>query len=130
MILQPRIKDTITSIVWNYGQADGTVSSWSPDFVKSKGEGQIFLLHGTPGVGKTCTAECVADYMQKPLLPISCADIGVSSAEVQNNISKYFQLGKKWGAVVLIDEADVYLEQRSPAQLERNSLVSGEPLDY
>ena len=26
---------------------------WSADFVQNKGEGQIFLLHGKPGVGKT-----------------------------------------------------------------------------
>ncbi|KAI2616004.1 hypothetical protein GGR54DRAFT_649669 [Hypoxylon sp. NC1633] len=30
------------------------------DFVKNKGQGRTFLLHGSPGVGKTCTAECVA----------------------------------------------------------------------
>lgn len=29
---------------------------WSADFVKGKGAGLIFLLHGKPGVGKTCTA--------------------------------------------------------------------------
>jgi ATP-dependent Lon protease len=30
--------------------------SWAADFVKGKGNGLIFLLHGPPGVGKTCTA--------------------------------------------------------------------------
>lgn len=29
---------------------------WSADFVRGKGNGLIFLLHGKPGVGKTCTA--------------------------------------------------------------------------
>jgi hypothetical protein len=29
---------------------------WNADFVKGKGHGLIFLLHGRPGVGKTCTA--------------------------------------------------------------------------
>jgi DNA polymerase III delta prime subunit len=29
---------------------------WSADFVKGKGNGLIFLLHGSPGTGKTCTA--------------------------------------------------------------------------
>ena len=29
---------------------------WAADFVKGKGSGLIFLLHGKPGVGKTCTA--------------------------------------------------------------------------
>jgi Cdc6-like AAA superfamily ATPase len=31
-------------------------ASWTADFVKGKGNGLIFLLHGQPGVGKTCTA--------------------------------------------------------------------------
>jgi hypothetical protein len=29
---------------------------WAADFIKGKGHGLIFLLHGRPGVGKTCTA--------------------------------------------------------------------------
>jgi len=28
---------------------------WSADFIPGKGEGQIFLLHGPPGTGKTYT---------------------------------------------------------------------------
>lgn len=27
--------------------------AWAADFIENKGEGQIFLLHGSPGVGKT-----------------------------------------------------------------------------
>jgi Cdc6-like AAA superfamily ATPase len=33
-----------------------TTAAWSADFVRGKGTGLIFLLHGKPGVGKTCTA--------------------------------------------------------------------------
>lgn len=33
-----------------------TREPWSADFVKGKGNGLTFLLHGKPGVGKTCTA--------------------------------------------------------------------------
>lgn len=35
---------------------------WDADFVKGKGTGLIFLLHGGPGVGKTCTAGMVLVY--------------------------------------------------------------------
>ena len=31
-------------------------SSWSADFVEGKGKGNIVLLHGPPGVGKTYAA--------------------------------------------------------------------------
>lgn len=39
---------------------DNKQKTWSADFIQNKGEGQIFLLHGPSGVGKTYTAECIA----------------------------------------------------------------------
>ncbi|PMD40825.1 P-loop containing nucleoside triphosphate hydrolase protein [Hyaloscypha variabilis F] len=124
LILPGDVKNTIQSIIWSYKQPGDEVKAWSADFIQEKGEGQIFLLHGTPGVGKTCTAEIVADYMRRPLLPLTCGDMGITASEVQHNINKYFELGERWGAVILMDEADIYLEQRASDQLERNSLVS------
>lgn len=40
--------------------------------VRGKGKGVIILLHGVPGVGKTSTAECVAEYTERPLFSITC----------------------------------------------------------
>jgi SpoVK/Ycf46/Vps4 family AAA+-type ATPase len=56
LILPEDIKQTIQSVAWSYKQPEVELKAWSADFIKEKGEGQIFLLHGTPGVGKTCTA--------------------------------------------------------------------------
>lgn len=56
LILRADIKNTIQSIIWSYKQSASELKAWSADFIQEKGEGQIFLLHGTPGVGKTCTA--------------------------------------------------------------------------
>ena len=53
LVLEDEIKDTIEALVCNYAQRDSTVASWSKDFVRDKGEGRIFLLQGSPGVGKT-----------------------------------------------------------------------------
>lgn len=44
---------------------------------------------------------------------------------MEQQLSKWFRLAEKWGAVMLIDEADVYLERRVVSDLKRNSLVSG-----
>jgi signal recognition particle GTPase len=40
----------------NKHEEKSELDMWSADFVKGKGNGLTFLLHGTPGVGKTCTA--------------------------------------------------------------------------
>jgi hypothetical protein len=53
LVLESEIKDTIEALVCNYAQTDSKVDSWGKDFVRDKGEGRIFLLHGSPGVGKT-----------------------------------------------------------------------------
>lgn len=41
-----------------------TLPPWSADFIQGKGQGQIILLHGRPGVGKTCTAGKAASGIQ------------------------------------------------------------------
>lgn len=43
---------------------------------------------------------------------------------VEKNLQAGLDLATGWNAIVLIDEADVFLEQRSTSDLERNSLVS------
>jgi hypothetical protein len=73
-------------------------------------------------------AECVSDLTQRPLLPLTCGDLGSNAADVQRKLDAFFELGERWGAVILLDEADIYLEQRSHENLERNSLVSGKKL--
>jgi hypothetical protein len=98
---------------------------WAADFVQGKGEGMIFLLHGKPGVGKTYTAECIAEYTRRPLLSLTCTDIGTNPLSIESKLTYWFKLAKHWGAILLIDEADIYMELRITAHLERNNLVAG-----
>lgn len=94
------------------------------DLVRGKGKGLIILLHGEPGVGKSSTAECVAEFTHRPLFQITCGDIGESADEVERRLEDHFQLAHKWGCVLLLDEADVFLEARSKTDLKRNAIVS------
>lgn len=43
---------------------------------------------------------------------------------MENELSKYFRLAEAWNAIMLIDEADVFLERRAANDLLRNSIVS------
>ncbi|KAJ5178623.1 ATPase AAA-type core [Penicillium coprophilum] len=98
--------------------------AFSSDFIQGKGEGQILLLHGPPGTGKTLTAESVAEYTGRPLLSITAADLGHEPVPLEKNLLRFFRDARHWNAIVLLDEADVYLETRSAQDLRRNSIVS------
>ncbi|KAJ5940511.1 hypothetical protein N7516_000679 [Penicillium verrucosum] len=98
--------------------------AFSSDFIQGKGEGQILLLHGPPGTGKTLTAESVAEYTGRPLLSITAADLGHEPVPLEQNLLRFFRNARHWNAIVLLDEADVYLETRSAQDLRRNSIVS------
>lgn len=43
---------------------------WSPEQVDGKGTGRIVILHGVPGLGKTYTVECLAEWSGKPFIII------------------------------------------------------------
>ncbi|RYP71351.1 hypothetical protein DL771_004839 [Monosporascus sp. 5C6A] len=97
---------------------------WTADFVEQKGNGLIFLLHGGPGVGKTFTAECIAHSLERPLMVLTTSDIGTQPETVEQRLERNFKRAKSWNAVLLIDEADVFLAQRSISDLHRSSLVA------
>lgn len=121
LVLDPGVKLTVKALIGKFASTDGKVSPWPNDFVRNKGEGRIFLLHGSPGVGKTCTAECVAELTRRPLLSITSGDL---IPNVERNLAYFLTLGERYGALVLLDEADVYLEARRTRDLKRNALVS------
>ncbi|KAK2808761.1 hypothetical protein FQN50_004433 [Emmonsiellopsis sp. PD_5] len=116
-------KETIKAIAKTYADG-GQAELFSADFIHGKGEGQIFLLHGPPGTGKTLTAESVAEYTKRPLLSITAADLGHEPTELEKNLLRFFRDANNWDAIVLLDEADIYLERRSINDLRRNSIVS------
>lgn len=95
------------------------------DLIRGKGKGVVILLHGAPGVGKTATAEAVAQTFGRPLFPITCGDLGFAPDTVESSLSEIFRLAHLWNCVLLFDEADVFLTARSPTDIKRNALVSG-----
>ena len=94
------------------------------DVIEGKGKGLIILLGGPPGVGKTLTAESVAERMRVPLYTMGALDFGVVAAHAESALARILKMVTGWNTVLLLDEADVFLEQRTTHDLERNKLVS------
>lgn len=84
----------------------------------------IGLLAGLLGVGKTLTAEAVAEIAHCPLHIISSGELGESSTSVQRKLSEVLMIDKAWGAVLLLDEADVFMAKRDDMSLTRNAITS------
>ncbi|KIL93768.1 hypothetical protein FAVG1_02329 [Fusarium avenaceum] len=119
LVVQEETKVLIQAVVTNQLR-----TAENADLIQGKGNGLFILLHGGPGTGKTLTAESVAEVAEKPLYRVTCGDIGTKAEDVEQYLNVVLHLGKTWGCVVLLDEADIFLEQRSLVNLERNALVS------
>jgi hypothetical protein len=106
------------------GQITGSIDAKAFDIIEGKGQGLVILLHGPPGVGKTLTAETIALATGRPLLTVSVAEIGVDYQEAERNLTDVFVDAARWEAVLLMDEADVFAEERNKGEFERNALIS------
>ncbi|KAJ2989127.1 hypothetical protein NUW58_g3627 [Xylaria curta] len=123
--LDQTYKDLIEALVESHQVNQATATKQVKDFVDDKGRGLVLLLHGPPGVGKTLTAETIAEKTGKPLFIVSVAEIGLNASQAERNLEKLFMLATKWEAILLIDEADVFLETRgATSSASRNALVS------
>lgn len=93
------------------------------DIIQGKSGGSIFLLHGPPGIGKTLTAEAIAEVLHKPLYYVTMGELGTDPETMEIRLGEILTLCASWDALVLIDEADVFLEKRSTSDVLRNAMV-------
>lgn len=135
--------DKISSIIWNdaafpnlmlpsgyknlilsFVEGQSTNKCVFDDIIEGKGLGIIMLLVGHPGTGKTLTAEAVADKVRKPLYVLSAGELGQEAGDIESRLSTVLELAKIWDAVLLFDECDVFLQERSMSHLAHNEIVA------
>jgi len=82
------------------------------DIVEGKSGGTTVLCAGPAGVGKTLTAEVYSEIIQRPLYRVHSGQLGLNVAEMEIALKDTLTRAQRWGAVMLIDEADVYIKRR------------------
>jgi len=82
------------------------------DIVAGKSGGTTVLCAGPPGVGKTLTAEVYAEIIERPLYRVHSGQLGLNAAAMEGALKQALMRAQRWGAVMLIDEADVYIKRR------------------
>ncbi|KAG6874901.1 hypothetical protein C0992_006053, partial [Termitomyces sp. T32_za158] len=119
LVLPSDRKDLLRSLVEAHHRELGF-----DDFIKGKGHGLVINLFGPPGVGKTFSAEATSEHVRRPLYVVGGGDLGTRAADMDVTLERIFDVATAWKAIVLIDEADIFLEQRSFHELERNAMVA------
>lgn len=92
------------------------------DIVKGKASGIIILCSGKPGTGKTLTAEVYSEVAKRPLYTVQCSQLGTDPGALEEHLLTVLRRAMRWRAILLIDEADVYIHERG-ADLEQNAIV-------
>lgn len=69
-------------------------------------------------------AQPVADRTRRPLFYLQAEDLGVNASVLATKLKKILAMATDWGAVILLDEADVFMAERHPQDIARNELVS------
>ena len=93
------------------------------DIVAGKSGGTTILCKGAPGLGKTLTAEVYSEAIQRPLYRVHSGQLGVLSDEVEKRLETILKRAQRWGAVMLLDEADVYIRKRGN-DIDHNAVVA------
>ena len=114
LIISQSKKDLLSAIIANDNDFE--------DIVAGKSGGIIILASGKAGLGKTLTAEAYSEVMEKPLYCIQSSQLGVNIEDIEKRLNKILYRAEKWGAVLLIDEADTYIQERG-SQIEQNCIV-------
>lgn len=92
------------------------------DIIGKKGGGAIVLCCGIPGVGKTLTSEVYAEVMSKALYSVQCSQLGTDEEELEKSLLQVFARAERWGAILLLDECDVYVAARGD-NIKQNAIV-------
>jgi hypothetical protein len=116
LVLEGDTKQTVRALV-EYGDVG------FEDLVEGKGGGMIFLLAGPPGTGKTLTAEATAELLERPLYSITVGELGTDPNSLENGLTEVLDVASKWNAVILLDEADIFLEKRTDGDVVHNGMV-------
>jgi hypothetical protein len=92
------------------------------DIVKGKTGGIIVICTGPPGTGKTLTAEVFSEQVKRPLYCVQCSQLGTNEQELEKELVTVLGRAQRWKAILLIDEADVYVHTRG-SDIQQNAIV-------
>lgn len=93
------------------------------DVVENKTGGTLILLEGRAGLGKTLLAQIYAEKIRRPLYQVQAGQLGINAERLEKKLATAYENATRWNAVMLIDEADIYIRERDN-DIEHNAVVA------
>ena len=93
------------------------------DIIKGKSGGTNILCKGAAGLGKTLTAEVYSEIVKKPVYSVHSGQLGTNPDDIDKRLETILNRASKWGAILLLDEADVYIRKRDNS-MDHNAIVA------
>ncbi|KAI8184267.1 Bifunctional solanapyrone synthase [Colletotrichum sp. SAR 10_75] len=73
---------------------------------------------------KGISEEVVAEEAQRPLYRVSTRELSFDPSSLKKQLSDHFILGRRWGAIMLIDEADMFMPKGQSLTPAQNATVT------
>jgi hypothetical protein len=115
LVLPPDVKHVVSMLV------DGAAARFN-DIIAGKSLGTFILSTGPAGTGKTLTAEVYSERLERPLYAVQCSQLGTDEESLEKKLQPVLNRAQRWGAILLIDEADVYVRSRGE-DIQQNAIV-------
>lgn len=122
VVLAPAARSRVEEVLFRLGDGGALLREWG---VPGAAGGAAVLFHGAPGTGKTFTAGALAGELGRPLARLRIE--GALSKWVgagEKRVAAAFRDAAAAGAVLLLDEADALVVDRSEARSWQVSLVN------
>jgi len=117
IVLPEEHKDLISILL------SSDIKSMGGDIIEGKGDGTIILSKGPAGVGKTVTAEVYSEKKHLPLYSVHSGQLGINGETLEKKMQEVFKKVERWGCILLLDEADVYIRKRDN-DVNHNAIVA------
>ncbi|RYC92377.1 hypothetical protein BFJ63_vAg4743 [Fusarium oxysporum f. sp. narcissi] len=121
--------DHLTDIEWNTEAINSLVIDEAEKrllvgFVGATKNGQLQhfddFVHGK---GSLLLAN-VSENLKRPLYRIDTSDLGMDTSKLECNLKTALDRCARWDAILLLDEADVFLEKRTSSNLTQNEMTT------
>jgi hypothetical protein len=129
LVLPDQLRDQLQTLILaqnsrrGVGQGTGALDGL-PNVTGGGRNGLTVLLQGGPGTGKTLIARSMAEIGETPLYRVTCGDIEKNSESAENDLAFILGLSRTWNCMLILDGAQILLQESSIPSSKRDSIVS------